>query len=202
MSQESIELVRRHLEPYDGEDIVPVLSEAVDRLGPAPEPEAVLTLWAQDPSFRHLHPEAVWEIAVGGPLDVKATGPTEITRWWAEWLEVWESYVYRAVEYRDSGEWVLSPVDARATGRGVSRSRCAPSRYGAFGTARSPPPGSLAPRPKPSKRPGLRNRGAWLRHPVSGYLVPVSTGSSLRSTTRTPPRRPWGDPRSRPLRRA
>ena len=118
MSQESIELVRRHLEPYDGEDIVPVLSEAVDRLGPAPEPEPVLTLWAQDPSFRHLHPEAVWEIAVGGPLDVKATGPTEITRWWAEWLEVWESYVYRAVEYRDSGEWVLSPVDARATGRG------------------------------------------------------------------------------------
>jgi ketosteroid isomerase-like protein len=117
MSQENVELVRRHLDPHEGEDFVPVLSEAVDGLGPEPEPDAVLALWAEDPSFRHLNQEVVWEIAIGGPLDVEATGPIEILRWWAEWLEVWGSYVYRAVEYRDLGEWVLTPVEVRATGR-------------------------------------------------------------------------------------
>jgi hypothetical protein len=30
MSQENVELVRRHLEPYDGKDIVPIWREAVD----------------------------------------------------------------------------------------------------------------------------------------------------------------------------
>jgi ketosteroid isomerase-like protein len=117
MSQENVEVVRRHLDPYEGEDFVPVLREAVDRLGPESEPDAVLALWAGDPSFRHLRQDVVWEIAVGGPLDVKATGPTEILGWWAEWLEVWESYVYRAVEYRDLGDWILTPVEVRATGR-------------------------------------------------------------------------------------
>jgi ketosteroid isomerase-like protein len=117
MSEGNVELVRRHLDPHEGEDFVPVLSQAVDGLGPEPEPDAVLALWAEDPSFRHLHHEVVWEIAIGGPLDRETTGPTEILRWWAEWLEVWESYVYRAVEYRDLGEWVLTPVEVRATGR-------------------------------------------------------------------------------------
>jgi ketosteroid isomerase-like protein len=118
MSRENVELVRRHLVPYDGQDFVPVLSEAVDRLGPEPESDAVLALWAENPSWRHLHPEVVWEIAIRGPVDVKVTGPIEMLRWWAEWLELWESYVYRAVEYRYLGEWVLTSVDVRATGRG------------------------------------------------------------------------------------
>jgi SnoaL-like domain len=90
----------------------------VDRVGRVPEPDAVLALWAEDPSLRHLHPEVVWEIRGGGPLDAKAAGPTEVLRWWAEWVEVWESYIYRAVEYRDLGEWVLTLADARARGRG------------------------------------------------------------------------------------
>jgi SnoaL-like protein len=92
--------------------------EFVDRLGPAPDPEAVLNLWAEDASWRHVHPEFQWETAAGGPLDTKATGPTEIARWWADWVEAWESYAYRVVEYRDLGEWVLTLVDVRAEGRG------------------------------------------------------------------------------------
>jgi hypothetical protein len=42
LSRENVELVRRHLEPYDGQDFGPILSELVDRFGPAPEPDAVL----------------------------------------------------------------------------------------------------------------------------------------------------------------
>ena len=119
MSEENVELVRRHLEPYDGKDFVPVFREAVDRLGPAPEPHAVLDLWAEDPSLRYLHPEYVHEMPWGGPLPRRATGPTELHRLWAtDWVDAWESYVYRVVEYRDLGQWVLTPVDVRATGRG------------------------------------------------------------------------------------
>ena len=36
---------------------------------------------------------------------------------WVTWTEVWESYVYRVIEYRDLGEWVLTPIDVRAIGR-------------------------------------------------------------------------------------
>ena len=118
MSWENVELVRAHLEPYDGEDIIPTIRTYVERLGPAPEPEAVLALWAEDPGWRHVHPECEWEVAGGGPLDTKVAGPTGVARWWAEWTEVWESYVYRVVEYRDLGEWVLALVDVRARGRG------------------------------------------------------------------------------------
>jgi SnoaL-like domain len=118
MSQENVELVRRHLEPYDGKDIVPIWREAVDPLGPAFERQAVLDSWAEDPSWRYVHPEVVWEIVGVGPLEQKATGPTEVARWWTtDWVGAWESYVYRVVEYRDLGEWVLTPVDVRATGR-------------------------------------------------------------------------------------
>ena len=58
------------------------------------------------------------EVTGGGPLDVKATGPTEVARWWTDWADAWDSYVYRVVEYRDVGEWVLASVDVRARGRG------------------------------------------------------------------------------------
>jgi hypothetical protein len=34
----------------------------------------------------------------------------------ADWLEGWESYVHRVVEYRDLGDWVLVPLELRACG--------------------------------------------------------------------------------------
>jgi hypothetical protein len=79
MSQESVELVRRHLEPFEGEEIVPIIGEAVDRLGPEPEPEPVLTRWADDPSWRHFHPEGRRAIVWGGSFELEATGaPVEM----------------------------------------------------------------------------------------------------------------------------
>ena len=118
MSQENVELVRRHLEPREGENLVPILREFLDRLGPTPEPAAVLAGWAEDPSWRYLHSEVEWELVGGGPLDTKATGPVEVTGMWVQWLEVWESYAYRMVEYRDLGDWVFALADVRAKGRG------------------------------------------------------------------------------------
>jgi hypothetical protein len=117
MSQENVELVRRHLEPHEGQDIVPAISDLVARLGPAPEPDAVIAARAEEPTWRHHHPEAEWETVFGGPLDSKATGPVEMHQMWVAWTEVWDSYVYRVVEYRDLGEWVLTAIDVRGSGR-------------------------------------------------------------------------------------
>ena len=37
--------------------------------------------------------------------------------WWADWVDVWESYIYRQLEYRDLGDWILVPAEIRARGR-------------------------------------------------------------------------------------
>ena len=118
MSQENVEIVRRFNEPHDGEDIIPLLRAGVELVGPDPEPEAVLAFWAEDPGWRYVHPEIEWDVAATGPVGATASGPVEVARWWADWSETWESYVYRMVEYRDLGDWVLAPADVRAKGRG------------------------------------------------------------------------------------
>jgi ketosteroid isomerase-like protein len=119
MSEENVEIVRRHLAPYEGQDIVPAFREMVEQLGPTPESDAVLALWAEDPAWSHVHRDVVWETFGGGPLDAKMAGPAEVGRWWAtDWANAWEAYTYRVVEYRDLGEWVLTRVEVRATGRG------------------------------------------------------------------------------------
>jgi hypothetical protein len=118
MSEENVEIVRRFNEPYDGEDIIPVIRAGLQRLGPDPRPEEVLALWADDPGWRHAHPELELDLMATGPLGVKARGAAEVGRWWTEWSEAWESYVYRMVEYRDLGDWVLAPTEVRAQGAG------------------------------------------------------------------------------------
>jgi ketosteroid isomerase-like protein len=118
MSQENVDIVRSHLKPYDGVDIIPAIREYVERLGPTPDPDAVLAVWAEDESWRHFHPEGEWEVANSGVLDIKAVGPVEIARWWNDWAEAWDRYTYRVVEYRDLGEWVLAVIDLQARGRG------------------------------------------------------------------------------------
>ena len=38
----------------------------------------------------------------------KVKGPVEVARWWADWTEAWENYVYKTAEYRDMGDSVLT----------------------------------------------------------------------------------------------
>jgi ketosteroid isomerase-like protein len=118
MSPEDIEVVRRFNSAYEGEDIVPPLRESVKRLGPDPQADAVLAEWAADPAYRHVHPEVEWDTSETGTFGTVARGARELTLWWADWIEVWESYVFEVSEYRDLGDWVLSPAYVRARGRG------------------------------------------------------------------------------------
>ena len=117
MSQEKVEVVRRFNEGHESDDIIPVLSAAVERLGPEPEPATVLAVWADDPSWRHAHADIEWDVSATGAVGSSANGPVEVAAWWADWLDTRESYVYRVVEYRDLGEWVLAAADVSARGR-------------------------------------------------------------------------------------
>jgi LmbE family N-acetylglucosaminyl deacetylase len=115
MSQEDVQVVQRFLSPYEGEDLVAPMQEFVERFGPDFPPDAVLAFWAEDPSWQHAHPDIEWDSRAAGLL--LARGPRELSLWVVEWLEAWDRYVNRVVEYRDLGDWVLVLMDIRARGR-------------------------------------------------------------------------------------
>jgi ketosteroid isomerase-like protein len=121
MSLENVEVVRRFSDPYEGEDVLPAIRESLERFGPDPQPEVVLARWAEDPGWQHVHPDIEWDTSATGAFGSVVRGPTEVARWWREWTETWESYVYRTVRYRDLGEWVLSRANVEARSRdGIS----------------------------------------------------------------------------------
>jgi hypothetical protein len=111
-----VEIVRRFLAPYEGEDLVPHMREAVERLGPDFQPNAVLAYWAEDPGWQHVHPDIEWDVRAA-ELSSTAHGPREVAMWFADWVGVWESQINHVVEYRDLGDWVLVLMDMQARGR-------------------------------------------------------------------------------------
>jgi limonene-1,2-epoxide hydrolase len=113
---EAVEVVRRFNDPHEGEDVMPAIRDLLQRLGPDPAPDQVLAAWAQDPSWRHAHPEIEWDTSGIGGLGAAPKGPSAISDWWAEWTEAWKTYTYKTVLYRDLGEWVLTESDVEATG--------------------------------------------------------------------------------------
>src|SRR5436309_3105238 len=118
MSQENVAVVRQYNAPYEGDDLVPVIAEVLRRIGPDPQRDAVLAAWAEDPALQHLHPEIEWDVSALGAVGSVPRGAREWALWWVDWVEVWETYVYRMGEYRDVGDWVLTPTVIRARGRG------------------------------------------------------------------------------------
>jgi uncharacterized protein len=119
MSHENVEIVRRAIEPYEGEDLVPALRELVERVEWW-DAEAVAAAMAQDPRGRHLHPEIEWDVSSAGAFGGVSHGYYELGAYWSQWVEMCESYVYRVREYRDLGDWLLTCTDVRARTRGGS----------------------------------------------------------------------------------
>jgi ketosteroid isomerase-like protein len=115
MPGDNVEVVRQFYASLEGENLVPRMREAVDRLGPDPQTEAVVAFWAEDPAWQHVHPDVEWDFSGTGGTPA-ARGVKEVGALWAEWLEVWESYLFRPTEYRDLGDWVLVETEARAQG--------------------------------------------------------------------------------------
>ena len=118
MSAENVEVVRRFHDPYEGEDVMPMIREAVAHFGPDPDPAVVKAWWAADPGWRYAHPEIEWDTTSVSGIGSKVKGPIEVSLWWKEWLEAWKSYTYRTIEVRDLGALVLleSAIEARGPG--------------------------------------------------------------------------------------
>jgi len=115
MSWETVAVVRRATQPYDGEDLVPLVRawfQSVDWS----DREALAAIVAEDAEGRYLHPDIEWE----GPAvtDGVVHGLDAVARYWADWVPAWERYVYRVEEYRDLGDWVLTRAAVEAVGRG------------------------------------------------------------------------------------
>ena len=116
MSQENVEVVRLSTEPHNGEDMTPIIREAVESLDWS-DTDSVVAAIADDPNVRPMHPEIEWDASALGFFGV-GHGFYGLAVFWREFVEVWESYVYEMREYRDLGDWVLTVHDARARGRG------------------------------------------------------------------------------------
>jgi ketosteroid isomerase-like protein len=116
MAEPPLEIVRRFKEAYDGTDIIPTLRGLLARHGPDPTRDEILAVWAEDPSWRHAHPEIEVDTSGLGVAGRALRGPNDIWSWWHDWTEAWQTYVTRAVDYREIGDAVMSASDIDATG--------------------------------------------------------------------------------------
>lgn len=118
MSLAAVDVVRSLQLPYEGMDLIPVIGAIVEQVRPDFDAEAIQTLIAKDPAMKYLHPDIEWHTGVPG-LEAVVRGLRELALWWEDWLNTWESYTYRGLEYRElSDEWVLMPADLEVRGRG------------------------------------------------------------------------------------
>src|SRR3984893_3742022 len=88
MSQADAEGVRRLTAPYEAVDLVPFIRDYVERFGPDPDEDAVLAASAEDPSWRHFHPDIEWEASVPG-LPSSVHGIRELAMWWGDRAGAW-----------------------------------------------------------------------------------------------------------------
>jgi ketosteroid isomerase-like protein len=116
MSEENVEIVRRFNEAYEGEDIIPTLRGLLAQHGQDPSREEILAIWAEDPSWRHAHPEIEVDTSGLGVAGQPLHGPSDVWSWWHDWTEAWETYITRVVEYREVGDHVITASDIEATG--------------------------------------------------------------------------------------
>jgi hypothetical protein len=116
MSPEDMEVVRRSVGAHDSEewaDGFRAVLTAVD----LEDPEAVAAFVEADPGFSYMHPEIVIDAGALGAAPPVYRGRSEVVGFWQDWGGAWERYVYRVLEYRDLGDWVLTPIDLEGRGR-------------------------------------------------------------------------------------
>jgi hypothetical protein len=119
MAREDVEVVRRFAETYEGDDVAAIVHDrmrGVDFDDPAALERLVAAWAAEDPMMRQVHPEIEWDASAGG-MSGPARGFSELAAFYRDWMGLWERYVFRVVEYRDLGGWVVVPTDVWARGR-------------------------------------------------------------------------------------
>jgi ketosteroid isomerase-like protein len=114
--EQPVEIVRRFNEAYDGTDIIPTLRGLLARHGDDPAADEILAIWAEDPCWRHAHPEIEVDTSGLGVAGRPLQGPNDIWSWWHDWTEVWQTYTSRVADYRELGDSVMTVSDIDATG--------------------------------------------------------------------------------------
>jgi ketosteroid isomerase-like protein len=121
MSHENLDVVRAYLSATQGDDMVPLLPRMIefdaDIARGVAVPDAVAALSKLNPEVGYLDPAIEWDVSATGGLAGVYRGLDGFARYWIDWLEMWSSYVYRVVEYRDLGDWVLTPMRVEGEGR-------------------------------------------------------------------------------------
>lgn len=117
MSRENVEVVRAYLSPAEGDDLVTLLKDV--RLQDVIEhgPDAAAAYSRMFPTIHYLDPAIECDVRATGGLAGVYRGIEGFARYWIEWLGMWSSYAYRVVEYRDLGDWVLTPMQVEGQGR-------------------------------------------------------------------------------------
>jgi ketosteroid isomerase-like protein len=111
-------VVRQYLEPYDGVDFLSPVRQAIARRQALGDEDAFASM---GPAWQVIAPEIDWDVSgiVGeGPMKKRFHGQSELLDFWAEWLEVWDAYVYSVSTVENCGEWVIAAVAIEAHARG------------------------------------------------------------------------------------
>jgi hypothetical protein len=88
----------------------------VDLDGRANLERLVQTWAAEDPMMRHVHLEIVWDTGASAVV-APARGLVALAAWYRDWMGLWESYVFRVIEYRELGRWCSCPPMCWPEGR-------------------------------------------------------------------------------------
>src|SRR5262249_28859081 len=116
MPEDGVEVVRTLLGAHDGENVVPHIEAALERLGSDSGKEAAIEALERAKGWRLCSPEVEWDMSATG-LGAVAHGASELCQWWSAWVPAWSRYVYSMDESRDLGEWILTKGDVVATAR-------------------------------------------------------------------------------------
>jgi len=77
-----VEIVRLATEPHNGEDMVPLIREGLERVADWSDTDAVVAAWGQDANVRPMHPEVEWDASAIGVFGV-AHGIYGLALFWA-----------------------------------------------------------------------------------------------------------------------
>ena len=154
MSEENVEVVRRFYAPIQGENLVPRMQEAVERVGPDPQTEAVVDFWAEDPAWQHVHPDVEWDTSGSGEPPQRGGRRKSARSGRSGWRHGRAtSFGQRCTATSEIG--CSSRLRRGHKDGEASQSQCGSSSSTKSATARSSCTGRFSPSRKPSKPPGL-----------------------------------------------
>lgn len=114
---DALEVVKRHLQPVEGIDVVPVLKAVLEQLEATDDETERERIWLSDPCWSLVSADVEIRVPI---LDLPVfRGREGVMDFWRHWFDTWDAYVFEAVRHRDLGAGaILTEIRIRARGRG------------------------------------------------------------------------------------